>query len=37
MVCILLVTVLLDAFAHGVAKRDKGYFQQTFADPVERS
>ena len=27
---ILLVTVSLDAFAHGVAKGDKGYIQETF-------
>ncbi len=30
LVAILLVTVSLDAFAHGVAKGDKGYIQETF-------
>ncbi|MEO7362659.1 MAG: HupE/UreJ family protein [Gemmatimonadaceae bacterium] len=29
-IAVLLVTVSLDAFAHGVAKGDKGYIQETF-------
>lgn len=33
-VAILLVTVSLDAFAHGVAKGDKGYIQETFGTRI---